>query len=260
MERIEAVGFDLFNTLITVEHQALEHAVERLVHSLLQSGIQVDANRFVEDHRSAARAFLEQTRIDGRETHNRFWIQQALERQGFQLDPEDERIASAVEAYFSAFQDYVSLIPGTLDMLERLRSTFRLGLLSNFTHPPAAHAILRATGLDSFFDVLAISGDIGYRKPHPTAFEELVRGLGIESSRILYIGDDPEPDVTGALQSGLRPVWSTYVRDHGLAFAPGYARQDGDRPGDDVPRISAWHDLIALLEDEYNTVLPAESP
>jgi len=252
MERIEAVGFDLFNTLITVEHQALEHAVKRLVQSLLQSGLEVDADRFVEDHRSAARSFLEQTRIDGRETHNRFWIQQALERQGFQLEPEDKRIASAVDAYFSAFQDYVSLIPGTLDVLERLRSTFRLGLLSNFTHPPAAHAILRSTGLDSFFDVLAISGDIGYRKPHPTAFRELVRGLGIESSRILYIGDDPEPDVTGALQSGLRPVWSTYVRDHGLAFAPGYVGQDGDRPGDDVPRISAWQDLIALLGSHLN--------
>lgn len=260
MERIEAVGFDLFNTLITVEHHALEHAVERLVRSIQQSGLSMDVERFARDHRGAARSFLEQTRIDGRETHNRFWIQQALARQGVQLDPEDERIASAVDAYFSAFQDSVRLIPGTLEMLERLRSTYRLGLLSNFTHPPAAHAILRTTGLDAFFEVLAISGDIGYRKPHPTAFRELVRGLGIESSRILYIGDDPEPDVTGALESGLRPVWSTYVRDQGLAFAPGYAHQEGESPSDDVPRISAWRDLIALLEDEYDAVLPKERP
>ena len=165
-----------------------------------------------------------------------------------------------MDAYFSAFQDFVRLIPGTLDMLERLRSTFRLGLLSNFTHPPAAHAILRTTGLHAFFEVLAISGDIGYRKPHPTAFRELVRGLGIQSTRILYIGDDPEPDVTGALESGLRPVWSTYVRDHGLGFAPGYGRQDGDRPAEDVPRISAWRELISLLEDEYDTVFPEGNP
>ncbi len=245
---IQAVGFDLFNTLITVEKGALKDAVESLLKSLHKSGLEPDDTRFVEDHRSAALRFIEETRRDGRETHNRFWIQAALEAQGILVPPEDPRIAEGVEAYFSTFLDHVRLIPGTLEMLETVGKRFRVGLLSNFTHTPAAVAILKAVDLARFFEVCVISGDIGYRKPHARAFEALLTGLGVESEGMIYVGDDPEADITGALESGLRPVWSTYVRDHGLPFAPGYD-QDGTAPGGKgVPRISDWAELTALLD------------
>jgi putative hydrolase of the HAD superfamily len=249
-EPIEAIGFDLFNTLITMRKQALEDAFDRLFKSLEKSGLSIDFERFTEDHRNAARRFLEKTREDGRETHNRFWIQEALSMQGFELSSDDERIAGAYEAYFTAFLDHVDLVPSTLEMLEYLSRKYHIGLLSNFTHAPAARAILDTTGLGPFFPVQAISGEIGYRKPHPVAFQELVNGLGIESGKILYVGDDLEPDVYGAIDNGLRPVWTTYVMDHGLSFAPGYADREEELPGDHVPRISEWSDLIALLEGD----------
>lgn len=247
MPRIEAVGFDLFNTLITVEQGALKDAVERLIQSLRNSGLLVNGSRFVEDHKSAAVRFIQSTRRDGRETHNRFWIQAALEVQGVTLPPDDPRIAGGVEAYFSAFLDHVRLIPGTLEMLETVKNRFQLGLLSNFTHAPAAQAILNALGLTPFFDVCIISGHIGYRKPHARSFEALVNGLGVDSARMLYVGDDPDPDIRGALESGINPVWSTYVRDHGLPLAPGYDQTQPPPGEDEVPRISKWDDLLALL-------------
>lgn len=248
MKPVQAVGFDLFNTLITVEEGALQDALGRLVHSLVESGLAVNGARFAEDHRSAAVRFIQETRRDGRETHNRFWIQAALEVQGVRVPPEDPRIAEGVEAYFSAFLDHVRLIPGTREMLETVARRYRVGLLSNFTHTPAARAILEAVGLAPHFEVCVISGEIGYRKPHARAFEALLSGLGATPRSTLYVGDDPEPDVQGALQSGLRPVWSTYVRDRGLPFAPGY---DPDHQGPDeseVPRISSWDDLLEMLD------------
>ncbi|MCF8060916.1 MAG: HAD family hydrolase [Deltaproteobacteria bacterium] len=251
MRPIQAVGFDLFNTLITVERGALEDAVGRLVQSLVASGLAVDGARFVEDHRSAALRFIEETRRDGRETHNRFWIQAALEVQGVLVSPEDPRIAEGVEAYFSAFLDHVRVIPGTLEMLETVGQRYRVGLLSNFTHTPAARAILEAVGLAPHFEVCVISGEIGFRKPHARAFEALLSELGVASPDMLYVGDDPEADVAGGLQSGLRPVWSTYVRDRGMPFAPGYDPGDQDLGESGVPRISDWADLIALLDEEH---------
>lgn len=248
MKEIQAVGFDLFNTLITMDRKALEDATARLLGSLKDSGLTVDPARFVADHRSAAARLLEKTREDGRETHNRYWIQEALSLQGFDLSPDDERITRALESYFAAFLDYVALVPGTLRMLELLGTKFRLGLLSNFTHAPAARAILKATGLDPFFAVQAISGEIGYRKPHAAAFDELVEGLGLERTSIIYVGDDLEPDIYGAVQNGLTPVWTTYVMDHGLSFAPGYASREDLVPRDHVSRISDWEDLMRLLE------------
>jgi len=254
MTPVDAVGFDLFNTLITVEKDALIDAVQRLLETLNRNGLSVEPERFIQDHRDAAMRFLEKTKEDGRETHNRFWIQAALAAQEITLSPDDRIIGEAVEAYFSAFLDHVSVIPGTHRMLERVGNRFRLGLLSNFTHAPAARAILEVTGLAPCFGVCAISGDIGFRKPHARAFQALVSGLGVSEDRILYVGDDPEPDVEGALRNGLRPVWSTYVQDHEMAFAPGYAGTAPGRPGEAIPRISEWPDLIALLQDEHGMV------
>ncbi len=72
MPPIKAIGFDLFNTLITIEPSALEEAVERLIFSLTMSGISVEEDSFKKTHREAALRFITQTRRDGRETHNRF--------------------------------------------------------------------------------------------------------------------------------------------------------------------------------------------
>ena len=69
----------------------------------------------------------------------------------------------------------------------------------------------------------------------------------MKSYQALYGGDDPEPDVLGAKQAGLHPIWTTYVRDQEIPFTAGvlYSEQQNPEPG--VPRISNWDDLFALL-------------
>jgi FMN phosphatase YigB (HAD superfamily) len=133
-------------------------------------------------------------------------------------------------------------------MLEKLKGVYRLGLLSNFTHAPAAKDLLELMGLTPYFDPIIISGEIGYRKPHPIVFESLVEKLGVERERILYVGDDPDPDIIGALQAGLRPIWMTYVKDHHLPVVPGYiSKEPKDFSYQQVPRISRWEDFLSLL-------------
>lgn len=250
MNNIKAIGFDLFNTLITVEPHALDEAMERLTNDLGQNGLEVDGDAFKTAHREAALRFLQVARLDGRETHNRFWISAALKEQGREIDPDDPRIASAVEAYFSAFLDLARAIPGTLEMLATLKDRYVVGLLSNFTHAPAARAILERVGLTPFFSVVLISGELGYRKPHLSVFKQLLEQLGAAGDQTLYVGDDPEPDITGALQAGIRPVWSTYVRDKKIPFAPGVGSRLPETPEDAVLRISEWKDLLALLAED----------
>lgn len=248
MPHLKAIGFDLFNTLLTIEPSALEQAVERLTFSLNISGISVEEDSFKKAHREAALRFINETRRDGRETHNRFWISAALMSQEYEIEPDDSRIAAAVDAYFSAFMGRCHLIPGTIEMLKSLKGVYRLGLLSNFTHPPAMREIIDSLGLTPHFDVVLISGELGYRKPHPLVFRLLIEELGVKRSQILYIGDDPEPDIVGARQAGIRPVWFTYVRDKGIPSTPGIAGMMAEDPGDDVTRISEWNDLLSLLD------------
>jgi putative hydrolase of the HAD superfamily len=250
MNGIRAIGFDLFNTLITVEPHALDQAVNWLSKSLRDEGIPVGSEVFALTHRLAAIQHIRQTRLDGRETHNRFWISTALEELGWVIEPDDPRIGRAVDVYFSAFLEYCHLIPGTEEMLGSLKARYPLGLLSNFTHPPAAQAILDGLGITPFFDVVLISGELGYRKPHALVFHLLLEKLGVEPGELLYVGDDPEPDIDGAWSMGIRPVWTTYVRDRRIPFAPGVASEQLEAPLCSAPRISSWDDLLLLLDEE----------
>lgn len=245
---IQAIGFDLFNTLITVDPETMEEANNRLIQNLKRNGFNVETQYFRQAHREAAMRFLALCRKNGKETHNRFWISAALETENYHISPDDARIAEAVEAYFSAFYIHCNLIPGTKEMLETLHSVYRLGLLSNFTHGPAARKIIDLLGLNFYFDAVLISGEIGYRKPHPLVFQELIHHLKVRPEQALYVGDDIEPDIEGALQAGLQPVWTSYVRDHGLASTVGVIAKGNGVPDTQVPRITDWGDLLFLLK------------
>lgn len=259
MNHIRAVAFDLFNTLITVEPRTLEDANARLFASLSRSDFALEADSFAEAHRGAAIRHIEESRKDGRETHNSFWISAALKEQGYCVPPDDSRIALAVDAYFSAFPDHCRLIPHTKEMLATLRSSYRLGLLSNFTHGPAARKLLSYAGLDMFFEAVIISGELGYRKPHPFPFQELVDRLGVPNYQVIYVGDDPEPDIFGAKKAGLQPVWFTYVRDRRVPFTAGILSSGRAHVEPGVPTISKWDDLFCLLEKGNSSESRGES-
>jgi len=247
MNRVAAIGFDLFDTLITIEPGTLHQATDRLIGSLRAAGLAFEDDAFKKAHRDAAMGFLERSRREGIETHNRFWISAALQGLGHDVLPDDPRISEGVNDYFSVFYRNCQPIPGTCEMLERLKVRYPLGLLSNLTHAPAGWEIIRRLGLAPLFDVVLISGDLGYRKPHPLVFDRLVQGLGAERGRILFVGDDVESDVLGAQRAGLRPVWTTYTRDLNLRYVSFIVSGDGHPPDPAVPRIHGWADLLALL-------------
>jgi putative hydrolase of the HAD superfamily len=245
--QIKAVGFDLFNTLITVDGSARRESLTRLLASLRGAGLDVDRDPFVRAHGEAALRYLEQTRVDGRETHNRFWISAALNALGHQVGPDDPRIGAAVEAYFSAYIEASRPIPETREMLAALTGRYRLGLLSNFTHAPAAVEVLDRHGLTPYFDAMVISGKVGYRKPHPSVFQMLVEQLGVAKEEVAFVGDDSEADVSGAQRAGLRAIWTTYVQDRLMPPDSALLMRNTDEPEEGVPRVSTWKDLLVLL-------------
>src|SRR5262245_29165447 len=246
MQHITAIGFDLFETLITVEHLRREEAVGRLMRSLKSSGLALTDEAFVPIYRANARRFMEAAQHDGKETHNRFWISTALQDLGYDVQPDDPRIALAVETYFDAFIDYAAPIPGTVDMLAALKGKYRLGLLSNLTHAPAALRIIDNLGMAPFFDAVVVSGQLGYRKPHPRVFLALLDQLGAPKEQTAFVGDNLEADIRGAHQMGLQPIWMTYVQSQKALEALGLA-EPPPPAAPSVPTITTWRELLTLL-------------
>jgi len=248
MNHPKAIGFDLFNTLLTVHPDAMEEAHQRQLRVLHEEDLPVEAEAFGKAYVEAAVTFLKAAHKEGRETHNRFWVAEALESLGHSLSPEDPRIAKVVDAYFSAFYPNCKLIPGTKELLGELGERYPLGMLTNFTHGPAVREIIDLLGLNPFFRDVLVSGELGYRKPHPYVFERFVDALGVPADQILFVGDDLEADVQGARDAGLQPVLTTCVQDGNLPAARTPLSPAETVCPEDVPRISCWQDLLDMLE------------
>lgn len=242
MRNVQAVAFDLFNTLITVDMPSRWSSVDRMLDCLREQGVGVHADDFMPVYREVVREFISEAERLGKETHNGAWISAALQRLGIEMAPQDPRVERAVEAYFSAFVDNARELPGTAGMLSTLQHRYRLGVVSNLTHGPAAHQILEHLELTPYFEVVLVSGDLGYRKPHPQVFQSLVEALDLPPSSIAFVGDDPRTDVQGSFDAGMQPVQTVYaqrLKDAAALKTP---------PSDlSVPTIASWQDLLTLL-------------
>ncbi|MER3482638.1 MAG: hydrolase [Meiothermus sp.] len=96
------------------------------------------------------------------------------------------------------------LTPHAKEVLRTLKDRgYKLGVVSNWdwTLP----GVLKATGLDEYFDYVAASALLGVAKPDPRIFERVLSELSVEPSEAVHIGDS-EDDVNGAKAAGVEPV------------------------------------------------------
>ena len=95
------------------------------------------------------------------------------------------------------------LLPETGEVLAELsRRKFILGLASNFDR--RLHAVAAGFPELTALRLRLISSEVGWRKPSPKFFAEMVRLADCEAAQILYVGDDPANDYAGATAAGLQ--------------------------------------------------------
>jgi putative hydrolase of the HAD superfamily len=112
------------------------------------------------------------------------------------LEKAEETVYGKLDGYFEG----LSLFPGVRDCLARLSGAgVRLAALSDF---PVKRK-LALLGLDSAFEVARCSEEYGLLKPAPEPFLAMAAELGIEPSRIVYVGNSLRYDVAGAKAAGM---------------------------------------------------------
>jgi FMN phosphatase YigB (HAD superfamily) len=111
--------------------------------------------------------------------------------------------------------------PDRIGLLDVLRTTYRLALVSNFDDGPTAHGLLRRDGLRDRFDAIVVSEEVGLRKPHPDLFLLACERLGLPPDRCVHVGDSHRADVVGAAGAGIDAVW---VDASDAPMAPACAR------------------------------------
>jgi HAD superfamily hydrolase (TIGR01549 family) len=115
----------------------------------------------------------------------------------------------------------------TLDWLRE--RGIRIGCVTNrvFGGPRFAEE-LRELGLDRYFESTAVSCDMGYMKPHPKIFEQVLQEMGVAAAEVAMVGDSLRADVQASQALGMTGVWRR-VRRHD---PPHEAEQVGEVPPD----------------------------
>ena len=81
----------------------------------------------------------------------------------------------------------------------------RTGICSDMT-AAIQHRKLRRLELIPYLDALVTSEETGVEKPAPEMFNRCLEKMGVRAEQCLYIGDDVDKDVKGAIGVGLLPV------------------------------------------------------
>jgi putative hydrolase of the HAD superfamily len=204
---IKAVIFDFIGTLTYVKNYDFEASKMKLHRAIVEAGFKVDSKDFLKAYSKAHEKYRVVRYQKLIEVTNAVWIAEALNNLGFKTNLDDSRIKTAVNVFFDDYLDSLRLRRCAKKMLKIFSRDYKLGLISNFTYAPVIYAGLRKMGINQFFNVVLVSQDVGWRKPHVKIFEEALKRLGVKAEETVYVGDSPTEDIKGAKRLGLKTVF-----------------------------------------------------
>lgn len=122
----------------------------------------------------------------------------------------------------------------TFTVLDAARQKYTTGILTNgFTD--LQRRKIEKYDLAAHVDFTLVSEEAGYHKPDKRAFLEALKlAANASPGETLYVGDNLEADIKGALGAGLTPIFIN-------------VKNDLDAPGG-VLKIQGLSELLALLE------------
>jgi HAD superfamily hydrolase (TIGR01549 family) len=145
------------------------------------------------------------------------------------------------------------IYPGVIETLRWLRERgYHVGSVTNrgLGGEPFREE-LRHHGLIDLFEVLSISCEVGYLKPHPRIFQHALDALGIEPEEAVMVGDSLRADVGGAKALGMTAVLKRY----NAAEEEKDPETDMGGPGESDPQGPAEPDFV--VDDLWElTTLP----
>ncbi len=144
----------------------------------------------------------------------------------------DAEARAVFQAYLSGFEDNWAAYDDVLPCLRQLRGQ-RLGILSN-GDGTQQKAKLQRMGIDQYFYIQIISGEIGFSRPGVEIFWAAAEQAGELPRDCVYVGDDLYTDILPCGQAGMKGIW--LKRD-----ASGSAGQN------DVAMIRSLRELAAHL-------------
>jgi putative hydrolase of the HAD superfamily len=119
---------------------------------------------------------------------------------------DDESVLRFNQDFLERTTSKIALLPGAVELLEYLRPSYKLVILSNGFRE-IQHKKLANAGLLPYFNRIILSEDAGFQKPHKGIFDYALKNTNSRRNETLMIGDNWDTDITGAKQSGIAQLW-----------------------------------------------------
>ncbi|MBX3083219.1 MAG: HAD family hydrolase [Anaerolineae bacterium] len=246
---LKAILFDMDDTLLDWSQRSQdwgEYEREHLAYVLEHVAGSGHTVQDIETFFQAVRTLASQSWIDAainmRAPKYADAIEQALAQAGVPAGSFDHE--TLLRAYRWGMMDGVLPFPDVTEVLPILVSHgVKLGLVTNASTPMWSRDIeLEAAGILGYFSDCRISAvDVGYLKPHPLIFQHALEQLNVASSEVVFVGDNPEADVLGAQNVGMKAVLRL-VRQMGSSTAK-LVSPDA--------QIQTLHELLPYLDEWF---------
>lgn len=200
----KAILFDFYNTLVEIRTDEHDPALWATLARFLQYlSLPAEAETLHTAFTTGVRTALKQSDEDYPEVSLAHVFQALLNNLGY---TDSERFGPQITQLFRILSiQHFGLFPDTQPALQKLRTSFKIGLISDaqrvFIEPELAQV-----GLSELFDVGIISTDYGFRKPDPRLFAMALDQLNVSKEEAIFVGDDLFRDICGAQASGILAV------------------------------------------------------
>jgi putative hydrolase of the HAD superfamily len=202
ISNIRAIAFDLDDTLWDIE--PVMARAERGLLDWMREHFPRVPERFTTEDMRAARAAL--AHAEPHRAHDFAYLRKTCTARHFQECGYGEHEAARAIEIFYAARNTLECFNDVLPALAALRRNYVLGSLTN------GNADLAKIGLAHYFSVSLNACQVGFPKPHPDSFGQLIAGLEVDPHEVLYVGDDPTVDIQGARSAGMCTVWMNRKR------------------------------------------------
>lgn len=136
-------------------------------------------------------------------------------------DISDERAQVMNQDFLGRIVLKSSLIDGAVDLLDYLKSKYRLCVLSN-GFSEMQYVKIKSAGLEGYFDEVVLSDVVGINKPQVGIFDYALRKLNAGKSEVIMVGDNYSSDIVGAHNANIEQIWYNPKKQEAIDFKPTY--------------------------------------
>jgi len=206
--RVDAIFFDLFDTLLLLENTEAYHeaCLVKMHEFLARKGVNVSFDSFQHAYFDIHDKFYSESRESLEEPHFNVRVAQTLEKLGYDFRVSDEVVTGATMSFADEFTLHVQPDKDAAHILQKLHQNHKLGLISNFGIPECGRKLLRTFELEKYFYLIVISAEVNQRKPSPKIFKSALTTLGVDASRAVFVGDMVDLDIVGPQNVGMKTV------------------------------------------------------